>query len=363
MSEELVGETPEEAIVEAPESTEASAEPKSMDDTLRETLATIEAREAPEETPEQKAGRTANRLRDEKGRLLPGVKDAAPQETKPEETVISEPTPAVEPVAAAPVPPEVQRLGLRKEEAAAFAAAPEVLKNALIRRSEEMHKGLEPLRQKAQAAENYERALQPFMQTIQQSGLPAHEAVNRLFAGEHGLRYGSDDQKAVHALNMIKSYGIDVNRLFQIASGQYQPQVQPVQQPVAQPNITELVNAEVEKRFLQQEIDRFASDPQYKHFETLKPLMGSLLDSGAATSLSDAYEQALRAHPTLGQEWITQQLSAAEEKRKQEAAQRAQAAKQAAAVNISRKGTTPAKRPIGTMEETIRATAERLGVI
>lgn len=361
MSEELVGETPEEAIVDAPETPEASAEPKSMEDTIRETYDKLQAtEETPEET--ESAGRTANRLRDEKGRLLPGKKDAAPQDDKPEETAASE-APAEAPAEAAPVPPEIQRLGLRKEEAAAFAAAPDVLKNALIRRSEEMHRGLEPLRQKAQSAEQFERALQPFMQTIQQSGLPPHEAVNRLFAGEHGLRYGSDDQKAVHALNMIKSYGIDVNRLFQIASGQYQPQVQPVQQPVAQPNIQELVNAEVEKRFLQQEIDRFKADPQYKHFETLKPLMGSLLDSGAATSLSDAYEQALRAHPTLGQEWMTQQLSAAEEKRKQEAAQRAQAAKQAAAVNVARKGVAPAKRPIGTMEETIRATAERLGVI
>ena len=332
-----------------------------MDDTIRETLAAIEAREAPEET--EQAGRTANRLRDEKGRLLPGVKDAAPQDIKPEQTVASEPPPAEAPAEAATVPAEIQRLGLRKDEAAAFAAAPEVLKNALIRRSEEMHKGLEPLRNKAQSADNFERALQPFMQTIQQTGLSPHEAVNRLFTGEHGLRYGNDDQKAVHAMNMLKSYGIDLNRVFQIASGQYQPQVQPVQQPVPQQNITELVNAEVEKRFLQQEIDRFASDQKYQHFETLKPLMGSLLDSGVATGLSDAYDQALRAHPTLGQEWMTQQLSAAEEKRKQDAVQRTQAAKHAASVNVAKRGATPAKRAVGTMDETIRAEAERLGLL
>ena len=358
MSDEIVEDTLD--VVDGPE-VEITDAP-TMDDTIRNTLAEIEARGTEtEETAEQKAGRTANRLRDDKGRLLPGKKESAPepaQEVEASTAPLEVAALVAEPIT---VPPEVQRLGLRKDEAQAFAAAPEVLKNALIRRSEEMHKGMEPLRQRAQAAEAFERALQPFAQTIQASGLPAHEAVNRLFAGEHGLRYGNDDQKAVHAINMIKSYGIDLNRIFQIASGQHQPQVQPVQQPVAQPNINELVNAEVEKRFLQQEINQFAAN--HEHFDTLKPIIGSLLDSGAAQGLEDAYTQALRAHPTLGQEWVAQQLSTAENQRKQEAAQRTQAAKAAAAVNISKRGTAPVKRAVGTMDETIRLEAERLGLI
>jgi len=49
-----------------------------------------------EETPEQKAGRTANRLRDDKGRLLPGKKETA--------TAPATATPVQQPQAAAPAP-------------------------------------------------------------------------------------------------------------------------------------------------------------------------------------------------------------------------------------------------------------------
>lgn len=325
---------------------------KSMDDTIRETLAQIEARGESASEEDQ----TESRARDEKGRFS---KNEAAAENEPVPVEAQEPAPVV-------IPPEVQRLGLRKEEAEAFAKADEVVRNAFLRRSEDMHRGIEQYREKAESAAKYEQALAPFMQTIQQNGLEPVDAVQRLFAAEHGLRYGSDDQKAVHALQVLNSYNIDLNRVFQIASGQYQPQVMPVSQPVQQqqqPDINSMVKEAIEKQFLEQEITRFSQSPGREHFEILRPLMSSLLNEGVATGLDDAYEQALRAHPTLGKEWIAKQLSEAEQKRRDESAKRAQEAKRAAQVNVSRRGVAPPKRTVGTMEETIRAEAERLGVL
>ncbi len=49
--------------------------------------------------------------------------------------------------------------------------------------------------------------------------------------------------------------------------------------------------------------------------------------------------------------------------RRAEAVQKATAAKAAAAVNVSRKGALPSAKAIGTMDDTIRETAEKLGLI
>jgi len=91
--------------------------------------------------------------------------------------------------------------------------------------------------------------------------------------------------------------------------------------------------------------------------------MASLLTSGAAEGLEDAYDQAIRAHPTHGAAWLAKQLADAEATRKAEAQRKAKDARQAAAVNVPRRGTLQAAKPVGSMEDTIRDEATRLGLI
>jgi hypothetical protein len=330
-------------------------QPKTMEDTITETLAAINARESePQPEPDleaETAEEKAERLRDEKGRFA--KKDEPPAE-------ITE-TP-LEPQAQAPavVPPELQKLGLRKEEAEALANNPVAL-NAFMRRAEEQRQGFERIRPHVELGQQMEQAMSPFMQTIQQTGLPPAEAVGRVLAAEHGFRYGNDDQRAVHALNVLQSYNIDLNRLFSIASGQHQPQVQPLQVPQApQPDPRDLVRQELDGYFLQQEIARSAQGKE--HFDELRPLMASLLENGAAQTLDEAYTQALMAHPTYGKEMVAKQLADAEEKRRSEAKAKAMQARQAASVNLPRKGANAPARAVGSMEDTIRAAAQSLGI-
>lgn len=84
--------------------------------------------------------------------------------------------------------------------------------------------------------------------------------------------------------------------------------------------------------------------------------MAALLQAGQATTLEDAYEQAVYANPTTRAAMLQQQLQAARD----EAAKKAQAARETASINVPRRPSMPVSQPIGTMDETIRATLRRL---
>jgi hypothetical protein len=350
MSNEEIISTDDEVVVEE----------KSMEDTIAETLADIESRgeSEPEETEtEQEA---ADRIRDEKGRF------AKKEEPEPVAQEVIEP----EPVIPVGVPPELQRLGLRKEEAEAMALAPEAVRNAFIRRSEEMHKGLETYREKAQIGERMLQSLQPFMPTIQALGVDPGEATARLFNVEHTLRFGNQQQKLAMIHQVMSEYGINPDDAYTYtqnapAAPQADPQVAQLYQYVQQleQKQTQLLNQQQQREMetLNSEISRFSADKP--HFDSVRNEMAALLQAGIATDLQSAYEQAIYANPQVRAQVLAAQQAEQEEKRKQESNVKAQAAKKSASVNVPRKGIMGAQRPIGSMDETIRETAQKLGIL
>jgi hypothetical protein len=346
MSDEEILSTEDEVITP-----EVETETKSMDDTIRETLEQINSRG--EETEEQ----AEQRLRDERGRFA-----------RKEAQEIETPVEAVETPQEFIVPPELQKLGLRKEEAEVIAKDPAVMA-AFVRRSEEMHRGLEQYRSKAQSAEAFEQALSPFMPTIQQSGMSPAEAAHHLFATEHALRYGSPEQKLQMLHKIASDYGIDMGQAQEFAANQppadprvnqLQQQLQQMQSWVQQQN---QAREWQERQTLNSEIEKFTSDPAHIYFEQVRGDMAGLLQAGLARDLKDAYEKAIYANPEVRQQVLAKQQAEQAEKARKEAAEKAQAAKQAAAVNLSRRGTLPAKKPIGSMDDTIREKAQELGLI
>lgn len=339
----------EEEVVET---VEEPQETKSMDDTIRETYEAIQSRG--EETEEQRE----ERLRDEKGRFVKEDKPEPVEEPVAEVAETPEPEPA--PVV---VPPEVQRLGLRKEEAEAYAQAPEVLKQAFIRRSEEMHKGLEQFRSKAQFGAQMEQVLTPYMPHIQALGATPDVVVSRLLNAESQLRYGTPEQKQAMFLKLAQDYGVQLGGELP----QVDPNVSVLQQQIQQ--LTgwiqqkEATERQRQQESLNSEIQRFASDPSHKHFEAVRDDMAALIQGGIVQTLQEAYDRAVYANPTTRALMLAEQQAQAEAKRKAELAQKAQEAKKAAVVNMPKKGTQAVKKPIGTMDDTIREAAERLGLI
>ena len=332
---------------------QAAPEEKTMDDTIRETLEAIEARDHVEEEK-------TDRLRDENGRF------AKQEEVAQLEEVTEQPVDDAQQVT---IPPELQRLGLRKEEAEAIAANPTALQ-AFMRRSEEMHKGLEQYRDKAQFGEQMAEAVRPFMDTINGLNVTPAQAVQKLMGADQALRYGNQQQKQAMMAQIARDYGVDMGFLQnpETANQYYvDPQVSALQNRLNQMQgwIEQQNQAREwqERQALNSEIERFSSDPGNKHFEAVRETMAGLLQAGLASDLKDAYEKAIYANPNVRSTVLAEQHAAEESKRKAEAAQKAQEAKRAAAVNVTKRGVVRSASPVGSMEDTIRSEAERLGIL
>lgn len=339
MSEEL-GATAEVAEEVAEEVVE-----KSMDDTIRETLQSLKEKgavieETPEtpESPEQKA----DRIRDEKGKFSK-VGENAP--------VVGE---TLEP-AAKPAPNT-----WKKEVAEKWATLPPEVQAEVERREADFHKGIEGYKAAAQFAQAMERAITPFAATLNSLKLSPDRAVGELLAADHRLRYSSPQEKLQHFAQLAKAYNVDLAQVPAQEQQYVDPTVSALQQQVQQlmghVQNQQLTAKQQEEAALNSEIAAFKADPSHRHFESVKGHMAALLQAGQAQTLKDAYEQAIYANPTTRAAVLAEQQEAA----RKDAAEKAQAAKKAASVNVRARPSMPVSTPIGTMDDTIRQTLRRL---
>lgn len=321
-------------------------ESKSMDDTIRETLRSLQeqgiepdaAIDEPPESPEAKA----DRLRDEQGKF----KAATLAETEP--PVVQE-----SPVRAAPNT-------WKKEVAEKWGALPPEVQAEVERREADFHRGIEQYKQKAQFAEVMERTFAPFAATLQSLNISPDRAVSELLAADHRLRYGAPHEKAAYFAQLAGAYGIDLNSVVQPDQQPIDPNVSALQQQLQQlqgwVQQKSQLEQQQEQHALNSEIAAFAADPNHSHFESVRGHMAALLQAGQAKNLADAYEQAVYANPATRAAMLQQQAA----KEREEQAKKAQAAKAAASVNVRARPSMPVSTPIGTMDDTIRATLRRL---
>lgn len=314
--------------------------------TLRETLSTVvEAKkaevDAPEgESAEQKAGRLANRQRDDKGRVLPGKPNVAAAGTLPHS---SGPASPLDPLASQPAAtPTLKRPDSWKKEhwerwdkLAAFD--PEVAKY-IIQREGEASNGVGMYRQQAEQGRQLNEAMAPFMQNLQQHGIEPSTFIRNLGNAHQKLATGSPQEKVLIGAQLIKDYGIDVQGLYNVFTNpQFAQQLQnqqPQQPQFDQRTIDTAVQRKLDEAFasreVQSEYERFTSakddtgNLKYPHVETVKQSMAGLLQAGLAHDYQSAYDAAVRLpqHSEIFQ--------AMQEQHRQQADQTARAASQAA---------------------------------
>ncbi len=188
----------------------------------------------------------------------------------------------------------------------------------------------------------------PYEQQLQVQGMTTLDGIRQLV----GLNDYYQRDPAGYIKYVAQAAGVDLQTLAQNpadAEDEFaDPQMAALNQKVhsLQQNIVQQqqVAQTATTQQAQQAINQFASetDPQGQllrpHFDKVKPRMGALMQSGAATSLEEAYDQAVWSDPT-----IREQITAAEQ---QKAAQAAKAQQQAALDKARRnkrkpKGTTP----------------------
>jgi hypothetical protein len=212
-------------------------------------------------------------------------------------------------------------------------------------REEETRSGIEPMKTKAQFADQVNKAMEPYMPTIQGLGIDAPTAIQALMQADYTLRNSPPEQKRAYLAQLASQYGINLGDVG------YDQQVGPTD-----PAIYELRNElnnvrgevvgwkkqqeEVQNQTLLSEIDEFANKADY--FEEARPTMIQLLNAGVATDLQDAYEKAIRLDPDLSEQ-VQQSRQAEADAAKSKAANRAAKSAKAAAVSV--RSSTPGFQP------------------
>lgn len=263
----------------------------------------------------------ADRARDEAGRFAA---------KEPEQAAESEATEA-KPTRKYPSSwkPDVEPLYRRLE------SDPELVKvlDEIERREGDFHKGVEQYKSKAQFADAMERAISPYMATIQSMGVQPDYAIQALLAADHRLRYGAQHEKAQAIQQIAREYGIDLGAVPQQA--QVDPTTEAVMRELQQMKQQQTAWLQQQQQASQSqvltEIEQFARDKE--HFDAVREDMAALVAAGRAANLQDAYDMAIWARPDIRSSLLDQQRKEMEAKRKEEA-QRAAAAAKSAAVQV-----------------------------
>ncbi len=352
----------ETAAVAEPESTsapDAKDTQPSMEQTIAETWKEIAGRgsegkgddESPGE-PRSRVGKSAQRTRQEPGSGADHDSNAAAEDhddsLSPDDDGRAETT-------------EMRRAPntWRKTAAGEWANLSPVVQEEILKRENDVRQGIEQYREAATRASQYDKTVAPYLATIKSFNVEPHVAVGELLAADHRLRYSSPQEKAHYFAMLAQSYGVDARQLQLPQAPQLDPQVAALMNEVntlksQQTQVEQHRKAQVE-RSLSSEIASFSQDKE--HFQDVAEDMANLVAAGLAHSIGDAYEKACRMSDRVQRAAQAKRLA----DQKAATARKAREARNAASVNVPARGVIPAKAPLGSMEDTIRAEAKRLG--
>ena len=161
-----------------------------------------------------------------------------------------------------------------------------------------------------QDCDDFNAMIAPYEPLMQAEGASdAFQAIQGLMNTTATLAMGSAQQKASKIAAMINHYGVDINTLDEILSGQA-----PAQQPQtpSDPRIDQIWNRmqaaeQGQYQQMQQEaqtsIQTFAADPKNVHFQSVKNTMADFIEiadkNGQNMTLEEAYQRACLADPQI----------------------------------------------------------------
>jgi hypothetical protein len=294
----------------------------SIDDTMQETLASIESGERDEGNAEPAGGDTSIAGPDSQ-RAAPAAPSAPP-----------------------PEPWRAPPQSWKKEMGEYWGRQDPQVMQYIHQREQEALRGISMYKQQADA---WNKALSPYDQYMKQYNVNPQEATSALMAAHLILQHGTAEQKAQAVAILDRDYNL---RQY-LAPQQGQPQ-----QPRG-PDLQPLNNriASIEAQFQRQAeseamtaVDRFIADPANKYAAEAAPKMLEHLEHGRASNLAEAYDLAVRTDPVLFEKLVSERIAAA-------------TATPARAPSNTRPSAVPpstAGKVRGTIEDTMRETLSRM---
>lgn len=216
-----------------------------------------------------------------------------------------------------PAMPKAYKLEHQKH----WDAIPQEFAAAVHQRELDAEKGIVPLKQRAQEADELLSEFKPYEMLLKAEGSTPKQAIGSLLQTAALFRTGTPVQKAQSVAGIIRQFGIPLELLQQALSGQTPPQ------PAIDPQYSRLAQTveQLQQQQLQQEerrsiaaIQEFASHPEHVHFDVVQERMLALLSSphvlGVDVStmtdqqkLKVAYDTAIRLDPALSAQAVASQ--------------------------------------------------------
>lgn len=244
----------------------------------------------------------------------------------------------------------------RPEAAAKFASLPPEVQQEVLKREEDIFRGLEAYKADASIGKALKGIVQPYMQVFQAQGIDPLQQVSGLMRAHVALSTGTPEQKQQFFQHLAKEYGVELG----MEAPYIDPQVAGLQKQLAE--LQSRLNGREQQEIaearskLQAEIDAFASDPAHQYFDEVANDIAGLLRSGAAKSLQEAYEKAVWANPITRAKEQARLTAEAEAKAKAEAAEKAKQARKAIGANVkSSAKAASGTAPLGSIDDTLSA--------
>lgn len=261
---------------------------------------------------------------------------------------------------------EVQALGApstwSKEAIAEWATISPRAQQEILKREEDMFRGLGEYKTRAELGARYDAVIDPYRPILAAENLDPVEMF-QAFAGNHYLlSRGTPEQKVQLAANLINHYGVDfarlVDHLGHSALEAPDPHTQALEQRLAamerQAAQTLQNQQNAARAQVDSEVAAFAADPAHPFFNELSENIAKFISSGLATNLQDAYDMAVHANPVTRAKALLQSTSA---NPSPTTATRVDKIAKSTADHVQ---TTPTQRngtvPLGSMDDTLQET-------
>lgn len=260
----------------------------------------------------------------------------------------------------------------RAEAAAKWAELPPEVQAEIVKREDDMFKGIEGYKADATQGKAFSQSLAPYAARIQRDGVDPVNLSSELMAVHFVLKDGTPEQKQGLAKQLLSHYGVQLPSQADDLSPFVDPEVKALQQELAAVKsqlsgtaqqaqaVAQAREAEIRSK-LQAEVDAFAADPANTHFQEVAGMIPQLLQAGVAKDLKSAYEHAVMLNPVTREKEIARRTAETAQKQAAEAAAKAEAARKAAAANVK----TTAKNaggtaPLGSIDDTLQAAYRQL---
>jgi hypothetical protein len=269
-----------------------------------------------------------------------------------------------------PAPVEAPRTW-RPDAQAKWTALPPEVQQEVLKREEDMFKGLNVYKEDAQRGKAFNSVFEPHMPLLQQTGLDPVGLTKELFNAHILLATGTPQAKADFMQHLMKSYGVELAQTDPSLAPYVDPtvsalqkQLEAVQSKLADRDRQEL---SVKQQQLQKEADTFkgelkafSEDPKNEFFFEVATDIAAFVGQGVP--LKDAYQKACWQNEAVRQKLVDRETAKKLEETRKSEAEAAAKAKKAAAVNVNvrTKQTSGGTTGLGSIDDTMKETLAAL---